>query len=178
MFKFKRTKKLLQNAFMIDAIKQQHNVLKRLLILPFIALTRVSQQSVDKEKINKTLTDEILYNQCLTALKYRFYFFLILFSGGVGYFGYLVIETHAVWQATLMMLMLNVILFLYVFRYHMWLTQAKHKLKHLSLAGYFKILSVRLTADKKQQQSLAEDDDYQHLAKNKGNNKSKKAKGS
>lgn len=128
---------------MVDAIRQQHNVLKRLLILPFTALTSGSQQSVDKEKINKTLTDETLYNQCLTALKYRFYFFLILFSGGVGYFGYLVIETHAVWQAALMMLMINVILFLYVFRYHMWLTQTQYKLKQLSLAGYFQLLVGR-----------------------------------
>ncbi len=125
---------------MVDAIKQQHNVLKRLLILPFTALTRVGQQSVDKEKINKTLTDDTLYNQCLTALKYRFYFFLILFVWGSGYFAYLMLETHAIWQAALMMLMINVILFLYVFRYHMWLTQTQHKLKQLSLTRYFQLL--------------------------------------
>ena len=125
---------------MVDAIKQQHNVLKHLLILPFTALTSGSQQSVDKEKINKTLTDDTLYNQCLTALKYRFYFFLILFIWGSCYFAYLMLDTHAIWQAALMMLMINVILFLYVFRYHMWLMQTQHKLKQLSLSRYFQLL--------------------------------------
>lgn len=150
MFKFKRTKKVVRSAFMIDAVKQQHNVLKNMLLMPFKAISRVRQESVDEEKVNKTLADNTLYNRCLKSLAYRFYLFSILFLFGTIYFIYLVIETHATWQAALMMLMINVILFLYVFRYHMWLTQARHKLKQFSLTEYLQLLASNSLASRHQ----------------------------
>ncbi|WP_440616328.1 hypothetical protein [Cysteiniphilum sp. 6C5] len=140
MFTFKRTRKLVRSAFMVDAIKQQHSVLKDILKAPFKTIAKINQPSADAQKVDQTLADDTLYHQCLTALKCRLYFFLILFIFGTGYFLYLLVESHAIWQSALMMLMINVILFLYVFRYHMWSTQAKHKLKQLSLAGYFQLL--------------------------------------